>query len=72
MSKRGFYGASRLSGPSNIVLICINALYSRPLTRKQFEFLGSVPVMAENVTKVPVKQERIRKALVNAASMAAL
>jgi HSP20 family protein len=41
-------------------LICINARFSQPLTRKQFELRGA-PIMAENITKVPVKQEKIEK-----------
>jgi HSP20 family protein len=50
MSKRGLAAS----------LICINAHRSQPLTRKQFETKERT-IMAESVTKVPVKQEKIEK-----------
>src|SRR6516225_3615370 len=58
MSKRGCIHIE-LSGPRQR-LICVKALYSRPVTRKRSN-LEERSIMAENVTKVPVKQEKIEK-----------
>jgi hypothetical protein len=58
MSKRGCIHIE-LSGPRQR-LICVKALYSQLVTRKRSN-LEERSIMAESVTKVPVKQEKIEK-----------